>query len=160
MEQSLPCVSSWNVSNSLTFTPHLVTQWHMRCLTGHICVTSDICVASPVTYMFPHQWHMRCLTSGICVASLVTYVLPHQWHMRCLTSNIWGAGWGGVPNSAFNKKLGVYSWFGKWNIILIQYILAFLLNSVFDNSYYSLIVKNKAQIRYSITNMALYSLFG
>ena len=50
-------------------------------------------------------------------------------------------GGGGVPNSVFNKKWRAYSWFDKWNITLIQYILAFLLNSVFDSSYYSLIVK-------------------
>ena len=48
---------------------------------------------------------------------------------------------GGVPNSVFNKKCRAYSWFDKWNITLIQYILAFLLNSVFDSSCYSLIVK-------------------
>ena len=63
---------------------------------------------------------------------------------------IWGAGGrgGGFHNSVFNKKnIRAYSWFSKWNITLIQYILAFLLNSVSDSSYYSLIVKNKATIR-------------
>ena len=62
-------------------------------------------------------------------------------------------GGGGVPNSVFNKIIGAYSWFGKWNITLIQYILTFLLNSVFDRIYYSL--KNKAPIRYSIKYMVL-----
>ena len=48
---------------------------------------------------------------------------------------------GGVPNSVFNKIICVYSRFGKWNITSIPYILASLLNSVFDGSYCSLIVK-------------------
>ena len=34
------------------------------------------------------------------------------------TKDIRGAGWGGVPNSIFNKKFGAYSWFGKWNITI------------------------------------------
>ena len=36
-------------------------------------------------------------------------------------------GWMGVTNSIFNQIIGAYSWFGKWNITLIQYILGFLL---------------------------------
>ena len=29
-------------------------------------------------------------------------------------------GGGGIPNSVFNELIGAYSWFGKWNITLIQ----------------------------------------
>ena len=46
-----------------------------------------------------------------------------------------------VPDSVFNKIISAYSWFGKWNIALIQYIMAFLFYSVFDSINYSLIVK-------------------
>ena len=30
---------------------------------------------------------------------------------------------GGVPNSVFNKKIRAYSWFDKWNITLIQFVI-------------------------------------
>ena len=61
--------------------------------------------------------------------------------MYNLAYNILRRGSYGGLDSVFNKKIRAYLWFDKWNIILIQYILAFMLNSVFDNSYYSLIVK-------------------
>ena len=43
----------------------------------------------------------------------------------CFARWPWKRDWmggGGVPNSVFNKKCCAYSWFGKWNITLIQYI--------------------------------------
>ena len=71
------------------------------------------------------------------------------------TKRNWMGG-GGFPKTAFNKMIGSYSWFGKWNITfclnkfwlfcLIRYSIACIIR-------YSL--QNKAPIRYSIKYMAL-----